>query len=232
MNNSKRLLTASLGALALMLAHAGISQAQFGVNNPWGRSVHGNPVVYGPNYLGTLPNGTPVINPWNRGTVVPAVPAWQTQFGYQYATYNAMNVWNPGLAPYWGAATGLNNAWAANAALAQGALLQPGGFGPGIQPIPIQDNIVGVSPGVQQGPFTQLEPGFFARVGPDVAINRTTGTVLRPYSGVAFTNEGPFYRMPGSGSFTPWGAYIPGTGMYRNPITGAAYNPQTGLIIR
>lgn len=166
MNNSKRLLTASLGALALMLAHAGISQAQFGVNNPWGRSVHGNPVVYGPNYLGTLPNGTPVINPWNRGTVVPAVPAWQTQFGYQYATYNAMNVWNPGLAPYWGAATGLNNAWAANAALAQGALLQPGGFGPGIQPIPIQDNIVGVSPGVQQGPFTQLEPGFFAGLAP------------------------------------------------------------------
>jgi hypothetical protein len=80
--------------------------------------------------------------------------------------------------------------------------------------------------------ITQFEPGRFVRVAPDVAVNTATGTVLQPYSGVAYTNEGPFYRLPGTGIFSPYGAYLPGSGIYFNPFNGAAYNPRTGVIRR
>ena len=162
------------------------------------------------------------------GFVTPAVPTLQTIFAYQYARQNAAMIWNPALYPYW-AASGMNVPWGLNGA---NAGMQPGGFGPGVQPAP-----AGAGPAVstyvaRSGPVTQVEPGRFARLGPDLAVNRATGTVLRPYSGVAFTAEGPFVRMAGSGTFTPWGAYVPGTGVFVNPFTGAAYNPQTGLILR
>jgi hypothetical protein len=199
--------------------------------NPWHNgSIHGSPTVRGPAFAGNLPTGTPVFDPWNsRATVTPAVPALQSVFGYQYAMQNSSFIWNPSLYPYW-AATGQNVPWGLNGT---NGFMQPGGFGPGIQPVPAGAVPVVSSfasrPGLGVGPATQVEPGWFSRVGPDLAVNRTTGTVLRPYSGVAYT---AVVRLPGSGTFTPWGAYLPGTGVYVNPFTGAAYNPQTGLILR
>ncbi|MGL4420147.1 MAG: hypothetical protein ACRCZF_05755, partial [Gemmataceae bacterium] len=80
--------------------------------------------------------------------------------------------------------------------------------------------------------LTQYEPGRFFPVGLDAAQNPVSGTVLRPFSGVAFTNEGAFYRVPGTGSFTPFGTYVPGSGIYVNPFSGVNYNPQTGAIVR
>jgi hypothetical protein len=192
--------------------------------NPW---LPGQPAVTPP-VVGQLPTGTPVINPWVR----PAVVTPQSLFAQQYALLNAAPIWNPSLAPYW-AAAGLNAPWGLNNSA---PVLQPGAFGPGVQPVPA-GAVPTVStfvarPGLTVGGFTQVEPGWFSRLGPDLAVNRITGTVLRPYSGVAFTAEGPFVRVPGSGTFTPWGMYIPGTGIFVNPFTGAAYNPQTGLILR
>jgi hypothetical protein len=196
--------------------------------NPW------NPgwTFSKPPLIGHLPNGTPVVNPWDRGGgfITPAVPAWQTLFAQQYAQHQAAMIWNPTLYPFW-ASGGMNVPWGLNAGQ---PVMQPGGFGPGVQPVP-----AGAVPAqpvssfvARPGPVTQVEPGRFSRLGPDLAVNRATGTVLRPYSGVAFTAEGPFVRMAGSGTFTPWGAYVPGTGVFVNPFTGAAYNPQTGLILR
>jgi hypothetical protein len=75
------------------------------------------------------------------------------------------------------------------------------------------------------------EPGRFVPVAPDLAVNPITGTRLAPARGIALTNEGPFYRIPGSGSFTAWGAYMPGNGTYLNPFNGDLYNPGSGLVI-
>lgn len=190
--------------------------------DPWGNgSAFGLPTYRPPSYLGTLPNGTPVINPWNQPTVTPPFPVIQALFAYQYTLLNAAAIWNPSLYQYY--ATGSAAGWANGG-------MQPGGFGPGIQPI--QPANPGAQVGLTFRPGVQVEPGGFARLGPDLAVNRVTGTVLQPYAGVAYTNEGTFFRVAGTGTFTPWGAYMPGSGVFLNPFTGTAYNPQTGLILR
>jgi len=84
--------------------------------------------------------------------------------------------------------------------------------------------------GVVLAPGLEREAGRFIPVDPVTAINNVTGTVLKP--GVAYTNEGPFYQVPGSGSITAWGAFDPASGTYYNPVSGDLYNPGTGLINR
>lgn len=240
-----RRVIAAVAVSAGLLATAAPAAAQITVHrnqpqmiNPWGNgSVFGFPTYQSQQFLGTLPNGTPLVDPWSRPTVIPPTLAIQSVFAYQYAMLSAASIWNPSLAPYWAnAGLGYNSGFGAN------QFLQPGAFGPGIQAVQ-PTNVGGVQPGLNLaalnlqsrlafGPVVQQEPGRFARVGPDLAVNRITGTVLQPYSGVAYTNEGTFYRLPGTGSFTPFGAYIPGTGQFINPFTGVAYNPQTGMILR
>lgn len=78
----------------------------------------------------------------------------------------------------------------------------------------------------------QKEVGGFVPVNRTTAVNPVSGTILKPYQGVALTREGPFYRVPGTGSITAWGTYLPGSGVYVNPFSGTQYNPATGLIAR
>jgi hypothetical protein len=232
-----RLLLAGIASLAL----AGSASAQFQMIFPWNGN---NPGLHTPPQIGTLPNGTPVVNPWIR----PATPALQTIFSQNLAYQQSLPIWNPALAGYWGQSgqTGPFG-FQQNPNMFPGAQFGPqpiyglnqfggangfnrfngtpygfgnaGGFGYGNQ-LPYGNNP------------QQYEPGKFYPVGMDAAVNPVTGTVLRPYSGVAFTNEGAFYRVPGSGRFTPFGTMVPGSGVYLNPFTGVAYNPQTGAIQR
>jgi hypothetical protein len=219
--------------------------------NPWGNSVFGLPMYSTPYNLGRLPNGTPVIDPWSRPSVHPPVVSPAAAFVYQLALLNASTLWNP-ILPYWGTSAGLNSGWnfgfngfngfggfggfGAQYSWNFGAFGNYGfsapGFGFGAQGFAATN--LGIQPGLGFGfgPITQREPGRFARLAPDLAVNPITGTVLQPYSGVAYTNEGTFYRLAGSGTLTPFGAYVPGSGLYVNPFTGVAYNPQTGLILR
>jgi hypothetical protein len=176
--------------------------------------------------IGFTPNGTRVINPWttpnanwsttwggnwganwnsNWNTSWSANSNWSSspyQWNYNYNAYQQSAVWNPSLNPF----MSVNNPWATPQALLNQAA-------------------------VYQRPV-QLENGQVVAVAPGVGINPVTGTVVNSNRGIAMTNEGPFYRVPNTGSITPWGRYIPGTGVYVNPFTGSAYNPASGLIVR
>ncbi|QEL19405.1 hypothetical protein [Limnoglobus roseus] len=81
-------------------------------------------------------------------------------------------------------------------------------------------------------PALQKEVGGFVAVDRATAVNPVSGTVLKPYRGIALTREGTFYHVPGTGSLTAWGTFLPGSGVYVNPLTGTTYNPTTGLIAR
>ena len=159
-----------LAAFVLILSLAGALPGQAPGWNPWAGGVIYPPQQPGIQYLGQLPNGIHVFNPWNM---------------YQ----NLYNPFNP-YSPY------------------------SNGYGSFTQP------------------FVQREAGRFIPVARDLAVNPITGTQLAPYRGVAVTTEGAFYRAPGSGSFTANGAFIPGSGVYVNPITGTVYQPGSGLILR
>ena len=82
----------------------------------------------GTTFRGFLPNGIPVVDPWNRQQVTPAVPSLQMLFANQYANWNTAPIWNPSLFPYWAMQGGLNGGFGNQ------GFMQPGAFGPGIQP--------------------------------------------------------------------------------------------------
>ena len=155
--------------------------------------------------IGYLPNGIRVIDPWNRTPVG----------GY----YNPAYYGNPYL---------YNQQASYNYSYSAG---YPGGsvnFGGSVQ----FNN--GLAPGFNPWGAGQIsrEPGRFTPLGPDAAYNPASGTLLRPQSGVAYTQDGVFHRQPGTGTMTAFGAYLPGSGLYVNPFSGQTYNPQTGLIVR
>jgi hypothetical protein len=53
--------------------------------------------------------------------------------------------------------------------------------------------------------------------------------------GAAATAPTPFGNLQyevNTGSYSAYGAFLPGTGTYLNPFTGAAYNPVTGAFVR
>ena len=77
----------------------------------------------------------------------------------------------------------------------------------------------------------QRQPGRYIPVAPDLAVNPLTGTRLAPYRGIAETNQGTFFRIPGTGSLTAFGTFNPASGTYLNPVTGAVFNPGSGLIL-
>lgn len=81
-------------------------------------------------------------------------------------------------------------------------------------------------------PRVQQEVGGFVGVNRNTAVNPVSGTILKPNRGVALTREGAFYQVPGTGSISAFGTYIPGSGVYVNPLTGTQYSPSTGLIVR
>lgn len=202
-----------LGVVAAALT-AGPARAQYPVFDPW---IRPNPYGYNPywNPYGPVtipaPRTPPLIGYLPNGT--PVVNPWvRTTTVYPIDIY----AWNSALAA-WNAAT----IW--NPALYGSAFGTP--YGTGVVPPVVP--ALGLQPGVYD-----REPGRFVRVGADLAVNPVSGTVIQPYRGVALTNEGPFYRLPGSGSLTAWGAFRPGSGVYVNPFTGVRYNPQTGLIVR
>lgn len=180
-----------LAAFVLILSLAGALPGQAPGWNPWAGGVIYPPQQPGIQYLGQLPNGIHVFNPWNmyqnlnnQQPVYYYPPAM-----YYYNPYYLYNPFNP-YSPY------------------------SNGYGSFTQP------------------FVQREAGRFIPVARDLAVNPITGTQLAPYRGVAVTTEGAFYRAPGSGSFTANGAFIPGSGVYVNPITGTVYQPGSGLILR
>lgn len=149
-------------------------------------------------YLGTLPNGTRVINPWNmyNNNNYPA--------GFYYWQPPLFNPWQPPL--FYSTAYYNYNPYYS-------------GYTPGIaNPFSV--------------PRSQLEVGRLVLAGPNFAINPVSGTVVQPLQGIAYTREGTFYRLPGTLAITAWGAPIPGSGTYYNPMTGALYQPGNGLIVR
>lgn len=235
-------------ALFAVVLAAAPASAQFGYNpytgqgngygTPWGfGNGYGTPWASGTNGYGTAwasgTNGYGQGQNWNRPGVYMNGP--QYQLAYQYSAQQAAFAWNPTLAPYWNASNNLTAGW--NASYNTGNYnFQAGGS--------VNQSVTNgfvnpwggqvVSNSFLPGQFgiNQYEPGRFVRVGQDLAVNTVTGTILQPYSGVAYTNEGPFYRLPGTGTFSPYGAYLPGSGIYFNPFTGAAYNPRTGAVRR
>jgi hypothetical protein len=78
------------------------------------------------------------------------------------------------------------------------------------------------------------QPGFFQRVGPDLAVNPWSGTVVRPYTGVAQTADGNvFYQLGRNGLPSVFNSpAAPRTGLFVSPTTGTLLNPNTGVIVQ
>jgi hypothetical protein len=164
--------------------------------------------------VGVLPNGVPVVNPWARfGNPYGVFPVagnaafWGTVGIQPWGTFNPYLPQPYFIAPYWNPYAFNNPYWNWN-----------GNWGstPWNRPLPRA---------------LEVERGRLIPVG-QIALNPITGTAYRPFQGIAQTNDGPFVRQPGTGSFSAFGAYIPGSGLYVNPFTGDAYNPGSGLIFR
>lgn len=202
--------------------------------NPWGMGGQANPWLQGGNQqiqqhpfgpkIGTLPNGTPVHNPWlqYRG-LQPVVAAQQFNFSVQQNTNAILNpslYTNFALNTFNRAANQYYNNLQANAYFNLYANNNNHGY-----------NNFGYN-GIGTYPYYEKEVGSFVPVNPQVAINPVSGTVLNPIRGVAYTREGTFYRVPGTASYSPWGNPIYGSGVYYNPFTGARYSPLTGVIAR
>jgi hypothetical protein len=200
-----RRITLALLAVAGLVAAAPVASAQ--IFNPWGLGSQPNPWVYqtvrpgqyySGQFLGRLPNGTPVVNPWVRPTVYPVIPA--PFFNYS-VNYNYQSLWNPSLYPAYNLNYNSNFNY---------------GFNNGdFRILPVEQEV-----------------GRLVPVNRDLAVNPVSGTVWKPSRGIALTREGAFYRIPGTGSLSPWGTYLPGSGVYVNPFTGTRYDPYTGTIVR
>ena len=215
-----------LAAILLTATTAGVADAQY--YNPWNNGYNNG---YGNNYSGNNNNPWNYSNPWqyngfhngpywqggNNGVIgqlpngIPIINPWArpnfypvpvNPWGYQFTTQSQTGYYN--------------NGYTNSTTFSQTTQIVPNGFN---------------NPFLQPG-FAQREAGAVIPVGRNLAVNPVTGTVVRPLSGIAITREGTFYQVPGTGSFSPWGAYIPGSGTYVNPFTGTTYNPTTGLIVR
>ncbi len=204
-------------SISVILVIASTIQAQgfnpYGVGgqpNPWLQNNQNSMPYYGPQ-VGTLPNGTPIHNPWRRYSSQPIVNA--NLFNYQ-VNYNTQSILNPSLYP----SLAFNN-------------YRSTYFNNGYTQFGINQFNSGYA-NYGYYPQYEREVGTFVPVNPQLALNPYSGTILNPIRGIALTREGPFYRVPGTGSISPWGNYIPGSGVYVNPFTGAAYNPLTGIIAR
>jgi hypothetical protein len=219
-----------LAAILVASATAGTASAQY---NPWNNGYnYGYNNGYNNNY-GNNNNPWNYSNPWqyngfhngpywqggNNGVIgqlpngIPIINPWArpnfypvpiNPWGYQFSQQQQTNYYNNG------------NGYGNTTTFSQTTQIVPNGFN---------------NPFLQPG-FAQREAGAVIQVGRNLAVNPITGTIVRPLSGVAITREGTFYQVPGTGSFSPWGAYIPGSGTYVNPFTGTSYNPTTGLIVR
>lgn len=191
-------------AFALVLSgFVGSASAQVGIlpyPSPWYPPMP-NPGIQ---YLGTLPNGIPVINPWNM---------YQN---HNYGQNYPGGFWRPNYNPY------VYNPYLYNPIPAYYGNLYASYLGYLNQNPYNVPNIYGV----------ERERGRFIPVANDLFVNNLTGTQLAPVRGIAQTREGTFYRMPGTGSITAWGAFIPGSGTYVNPVSGDVYNPGSGIIVR
>lgn len=214
-----RIATALFTVTAALVFASGASAQGFnawgigGQPNPWLQGNQGNQggqtestPYYGPR-VGTLPNGTAIHNPWLRYRGVQ--PVLTANVFNNAVNYNTLAILNPSLYP--------------------------------LQSFNPYNRFVYSNYGYNQWnnsgdwgytPRYEREVGTFISVNPQLAVNPFSGTVLNPIRGVAATREGYFYRMPGTGSISPWGNFIPGSGVYVNPFTGARYNPLTGVIAR
>jgi hypothetical protein len=77
------------------------------------------------------------------------------------------------------------------------------------------------------------QPGRLFWRGPDFQVNPFTGTVVRPFTGVAQTADGSvFFQLSRRGIPTVFDTFGPRTNIYVNPETGALFNPNTGVIVR
>lgn len=198
------ILFAVLALFASDVSAQGFNPYGFGGQpNPWLQGYAGSQSYYGPQ-VGRLPNGTPVHNPWLRYRGVQ--PILSANYYNSTVQFNTQSILNPSLySPY--AYNPFNRfAYPTNAVNPIGAF---GAF-----------------------PQYEREVGSFVPVNPQLALNPYSGTVLNPIRGVALTREGPFYRVPGTTSYSPWGNPIYGSGVYYNPFTGAAYSPLSGVIAR
>jgi hypothetical protein len=181
-----------------------------GQPNPWLQGYSGSQAYYGPQ-VGRLPNGTPIHNPWHqyRG-VQPVLAANYYNLAVQY---NTQSILNPSLySPY--SFNSFNR------------FTYPGNFNPGFNAGYSYDNYSNYYPRYER------EVGSFVPVNPQLAVNPFSGTVLNPIRGVALTREGPFYRLPGTSLYNPWGNPVYGSGIYYNPFTGSTYTPLSGVIAR
>jgi hypothetical protein len=185
--------------------------------------------------LGYTPNGTRVINPWGQGAFNGGLNngynGWPTAPGFANSNQvPPLSIWNPSLNPY----QMYLNQYQAYANQYQGYANQYQGYVNQYQAYssPFASSQALLNNAIAFNRPVQVEAGRVVPVSPGLAVNPVTGTVVSSFRGIALTNEGPFYRVPNSGSITPWGRYIPGSGVYVNPFTGSAYNPATGLIVR
>lgn len=77
------------------------------------------------------------------------------------------------------------------------------------------------------------QPGFFQRVGPNLAVNPWSGTAVAPFTGVAQTADGNLYfRLGRDGTPTVFNPAAPRTNVYFSPASGSFLNPNTGVIVR
>ena len=179
-----------------------------GQPNPWLQGYAGSQAYYGPQ-VGRLPNGTPIHNPWlqYRG-VQPILAANYYNLAVQY---NYQSILNPSL----------------NAPYSYNAFNRFSYGGP-FNNYTYSNNFYSS----YYYPQYEREVGTFVSVNPQLALNPYSGTVLNPIRGVAYTREGPYYRLPGTAIYNPWGNPVYGSGIYYNPFNGSTYSPLSGLIAR
>ncbi|CAN5396249.1 hypothetical protein BH11PLA2_BH11PLA2_18280 [soil metagenome] len=209
----------SVAALAFSLLASTASAQFFGPGyNPYHN--HGYQPFIPPQINPFVPynNGYTQL-PWPRTAQFPVIGVLPNgmQVINPWGPRNFVPAWNTN--PYYGG----YNPYAYNPYAYNPYAYNPYGYNPwGVGNANFGNNTAGI----------EREPGRFIPVGGGVALNNVTGTILRTAQGVAQTNDGNFYRVPGTGSLTAWGALDPTSGLYVNPITGDAYNPGSGLIIR
>jgi hypothetical protein len=77
------------------------------------------------------------------------------------------------------------------------------------------------------------QPGFLQRRGPDLQVNPWSGTVVKPFTGVAQTADGRvFFQLGRDGIPSVFNPSAPRTGVFVDPAFGTFLNPRTGVIVR
>ena len=81
--------------------------------------------------------------------------------------------------------------------------------------------------------FAFQQPGRLFWRGPDLLVNPWSGTVVRPFTGVAQTADGTiFFQLSRNGLPTVFDQFGGRTNIYVNPSQGTLFNPVTGVIVQ